>query len=208
MFIQRTIMRNMVISVERELETMEYARLWLVAYTFLLRVPSEALPITRGDVNTLMVGQAVIYLENEKTLALRLKCRKNKPRGGILRRGCICTADSRTCPVHTLWHKFLEPMEIGTQPWGSISASTARNHLRETLERLAVPNAGSYGTHDLRRGHAKDMQLSGASLAQILAAGEWKSRAVATYVDLERLEHDLALEAAMHSDDEDCDWID
>ena len=110
MFIQRTTMRNMVISVERELETMEYAMLWLVAYTFLLRVPSEALPITRGDVNTLMVGQAVIYLENEKTLALRLKCRKNKPRGGILRRTCICTADSRTCPVHTLWHKFLEPI--------------------------------------------------------------------------------------------------
>ena len=63
------------------------------------------------------------------------------------------------------------------------------------------------GTTLVVAGHARDMQLSGASLAQILAAGEWKSRAVASYVDLEHLEHDLALEAAMHSDQDDCDWI-
>jgi len=97
-------------------------------------------------------------------------------------------------------------MAIATQPWATISAGEARSHLRATLGRLAVPNAEAYGTHDLGRGHAKDMQLSGAS-AHILAAGKWKSRAMATYVDLDRLEYDLALEAAMHSDHEDCDWI-
>ena len=69
----------------------------------------------------------------------------------------------------------------------------------------------------------QDMQTIGASMAEICAAGEWRSRvsyqsafeaslasclpqAVATYIDLARLERDLALEAAMHSDEEDCDW--
>ena len=207
MFIQRSMMRNMVISVERNIETLQFAMLWLVSYTFLLRVPSEALPIVRGDASTPIDSQAVLYLEDENTLALQLKCRKNKPRGGTLRRGCVCNADRRTCPVHALWHQFLAPMEIGTQPWINVSSGEARSHLRATLERLAIPNAEAFGTHDLRRGHARDMQLSGASLAQILAAGEWKSRAVASYVDLEHLEHDLALEAAMHSDQDDCDWI-
>ena len=56
-----------------------------------------------------------------------------------------------------------------------------------------------------------------------MAAGEWRSRvgvrtlfviqlpthcfqAIASYLDLGRLEHDVALEAAMCSDDDD--WID
>ena len=71
----------------------------------------------------------------------------------------------------------------------------------------------------------EDLQLSGASLAEILLAGEWKSRvrmlwlaadqcastwcprvqAVARYVDPARLECDIALEAAMHSDNEE--WV-
>ena len=32
-----------------------------------------------------------------------------------------------------------------------------------------------FGTHDFRRGHAKDLQESGAPLAVILAAGEWRA---------------------------------
>lgn len=104
-------------------------------------------------------------------------------------------------------HKFLVPMAIGTQPWATISAGEVRSHLRATLGHPAAPNGEANSTHDLRRGHAKDMQLSGTSLAQVLTAGEWKSRAVATYVALDFLVCDLALEAAMHSDHEDCDWI-
>ena len=88
-----------------------------------------------------------------------------------------------------------------------------------------VPNAMSYGTHDFRRGHAKahlsrvvhylrclllhshwqDLQDSGAPLAVILAAGEWKGRAVVAYMDISELERDVALEASMLSDGEgDC----
>lgn len=36
----------------------------------------------------------------------------------------------------------------------------------------------------------------------ILAAGEWKGRAVVSYLDLGEIERDVALEAAMLSDDE------
>ena len=37
----------MILAVDRGLETQSFAMLWLVAYTFLLCVPSEALPIVR-----------------------------------------------------------------------------------------------------------------------------------------------------------------
>ena len=49
---------------------------------------------------------------------------------------------------------------------------------------------------------SQDLQDSGANLAVILSAGEWKGRAVATYLDIGELERDVALEAAMLSDDE------
>ena len=83
----------------------------------------------------------------------------------------------------------------------------------------------AYGTHDFRRGHAKarlsvsqvslstyeqlayqDLQQSGAPLAEVLAAGEWRSRAVLKYLDMQELEKAVAIEAAMYSDNEE--WID
>ena len=51
---------------------------------------------------------------------------------------------------------------------------------------------------------AQDLQDSGAPLATLLAAGEWKGRAVVRYLDIGELERDIALEASMLSDDE-CD---
>jgi hypothetical protein len=48
---------------------------------------------------------------------------------------------------------------------------------------LKVLQAASYGTHDIRRGHAKDLQMSGASLAETLAAGQWRSPAFMKYLD-------------------------
>ena len=42
------------------------AMLWLVSYTFLLRVPSEALPMAKGDADAAAAGnqQSVLFLEN------------------------------------------------------------------------------------------------------------------------------------------------
>ena len=49
----------------------------------------------------------------------------------------------------------------------------------------------------------QDMQQSGRPLAEILAAGEWRSRAVVKYLDVPELERDIALEAGMLSDNEE-----
>ena len=55
-------------------------------------------------------------------------------------------------------------------------------------------------------GHAKDLQMSGAPLSEILAAGQWRSPAFMRYLDERELEKDVVLEAAVLSDDEE--WID
>ena len=60
-----------------------------------------------------------------------------------------------------------------------------------------MANAGKYRTHDWRRGHAKDMQMNGSTLYEILMAGEWRSPSFMTYMDTMELEMGATMEAHM-----------
>ena len=204
-------------------DAMRFAMLWLTSYVFLLRVPSEALGMKRGGGDFIAgpAEQSVLSLDEcTGELCLKLHRRKNRVQGSLLKRVCCCKGSPEICPIHVLWEKFFKLLRPGCAPWGSLNANQARTRLRESLRALQVwfvssqrsccrltyackvPNADQYGTHDFRRGHAKDLQDSGASLAVILDAGEWKGRAVVSYMDLSELERDVALEAAMLSDGE------
>ena len=59
MFIQRSMVMNMVLATNRGHSQRHYAMLWLAAYTFLLRVPSEGLPMARGETGD-EEGQSVL----------------------------------------------------------------------------------------------------------------------------------------------------
>eukprot|EP00959_Pyramimonas_sp_CCMP1952_P337485 7067485-Pyramimonas_sp.AAC.1 len=58
------------------------------------------------------------------------------------------------------------------------------------LAALGVQEAGLSRLRDLRRGHAKDLQEAGATLAEILAAGERRPCAFMAYLDRDDLERD------------------
>ena len=85
------------------------AMLFLVTYVFLLRLPSEALPIEVGRVPGKQ-QQAVLEMDDGK-LILTLMRRKNRPAGSKLERTCWCKESCRTCPVHVLG-----PAVRGIQP--------------------------------------------------------------------------------------------
>ena len=99
------------------------------------------------------------------------------------------------------WYDAMPP---GARPFAGFSAAHALEVLRSLLVAVKVPNAEKHRTHDLRRGHARDLQASGAPLLEILRAGGWRSPAFLTYLDLEQLEHDAVVEAhlAESSDDD------
>ena len=107
-----------------------------------------------------------------------------------------------TCPVHTLW-SFFSGLERGAQPFAEFKDGLALRSLRCILRRLAVPDAGIYRTRDIRRGRAQDLLVNGASLAEILSAGQWKSPAFLAYLDLETLEKGAVIEA--HRDESSSD---
>ena len=64
----------------------KFAKLWLLAYAFLLRLPSEALPAFAGEGD----HQSALFMEGSN-LVLVLKRRKNKPGGSRLVRTCWCS---------------------------------------------------------------------------------------------------------------------
>ena len=58
-----------------------------------------------------------------------------------------------------------------------------------------MPGAQAFWLHDFRRGHAQDLTERGASLAQILRAGEWRTPAFMCYLNLQKLEKDAVVQA-------------
>ena len=75
--------------------------------------------------------------------------------------------------------------------------------LRNCLTALGVEQAGQYRTQDFRRGHAEDLRASGAPLRAILEAGEWRSPAFMSYLNVELLESEMVLQAHYDESDED-----
>ena len=177
------------------------AMMLLAAYVFLLRVPSECLPMVKFDGPPeagALVGQSTVWMDGVR-IYLRLKCRKNKPMGSELWRTCWCSSCSLTCPIHVLG-KYSNTLPRGAAPFAATSPGAALGLLRSMLEKLEVPEAIHYRTHDLRRGHAEDLKLSGASLMEILRAGEWRSPAFLSYLNVNDLES--AAVVAAHVNDE------
>ena len=72
---------------------------------------------------------------------------------------------------------MLQLLPIGTDLFEGITAAVALATLRHMLGCLNVDKAEAYRTHDLRRGHARDLQMYGSTLKEILEAGEWRSPA-------------------------------
>ena len=63
---------------------------------------------------------------------------------------------------------------------------------------LGVEQSETYRTHDLRRGHADDLRKAGTPLTEFLKAGEWRTPAFYTYLNLEDLQADAAMEAHVY----------
>ena len=165
------------------------ALLFLITYIFLLRLPSEALNLTAGENSS--TNQ--IFLK-DGSLILGLARRTNKANGSTLTRGRWCAESKASCPVHVVG-AVLGRIKPGTMLFKGKTSAIALSELRRMLEILGTPKAREYRCHDLRRGHALDLQLRGAPLHEILAAGEWRSPAFLEYLDRHAAERDMVQEA-------------
>ena len=56
---------------------------------------------------------------------------------------------------------MVEAAPVGSRPFAGITPGAALRAIRRMLEGIGVKDAAAYRCHDLRRGHALDLQLSG-----------------------------------------------
>ena len=182
--------------------------LYLISYCFMLRVPSEALPLEVGARNSALMalgpGRHSCLALCGETMVLRLARRKNKPHGTVLTRKCWCSSSTLTCPVHAVG-QIISSMPSNLKVFEGLSAQAVRYTLRDRVRKLGLCDSQNYNTHDFRRGHARDLANSkGSTIKQILEMGQWKSSAILKYVDQDELETQAVVEAHIcESDDSD-----
>ena len=154
MFVKHdTVLRMVRLAATKTAQEWIVAMLFLASYVFLLRLPSEALPMTSLGVGSGHGEQSVIQRVGD-TVCLKLRRRKNRPSGSVLSRACWCQKSPETCPVHVLW-PFFESCGVNVKPFVHITPRTALWYLRSTLNELRVPESHIYNTRDFRRGHTQ-----------------------------------------------------
>jgi hypothetical protein len=105
------------------------------------------------------------------------------------------------CPVHVVerhlsqYDHELLVFDIGVHEFMSL--------LRRGLALLGVPHAHQYTTTCFRAGHANEMAKNGFTLEFIMQMGEWKSKAVLSYIDEEAVEQSTFLIQALDAESED-----
>lgn len=174
-------------------ELRDMMMLFIASYAFLLRLPSEGLPMAARSCPA-GAETPVFSITDEGEAKLWFPCRKHKLYPTYLLRKCWCKASPTTCPVHILG-SYMQSHSAGHQPFAHIRADQARLALRMMLAEIGVPNAEHYGTKVFRRGHTEDMVEHGSRIGEIAEAGTWSSRAFSDYLSKFRLERDRVAEA-------------
>ena len=184
--------------------------LYIVSYSFLLRVPSEALtmevsgPHKLGSPMDDKSQSRLIWTEN--AVHLHLKRRKNRKQGSRIVRKCWCEQSPTTCPVHAL-KDIVGCMHDGHKPFEKVPSHKVLALLRHRMRKLGMPMSEAYETKDFRRGHARDLiEKPGGTLKEVMAMGQWKSSALIDYLDINEIEAGAVIEAHIaesETEDED-----
>ena len=216
---KRWIQHNLLLSVVHAATSdpsLRETAMWMVAaYAFMLRVPSECLPIVAGmGCGDCMEpsepdGGRAFHAEvtvNEESIWLTLQSRKNKSAPSTIKRHCWCRTCKLTCPVHALGG-YLKGIPRGSCAFPTVTDRAANRRLRKILGLVGISDVENYTTHCLRRGHTMDMAEGGSSLSVILEAGGWCSKRFALYVDVEKLQGSAALAAKLDEFDMTADGV-
>ena len=175
----------------------EQAAILAAGRLFLFRVPSECIPL---ELN----GQHSQLAVEDDVLTITLMRRKNTRIPSVLRRKCCCAEAGRhLCALHLLAPLIDFARSEGCDRVFTKSAAQFIKTLRDHASALGIANAGSLGSHSLRRGMASDIIDAGGSLAVLLKAGDWRSAAFLQYLRDHQIEETAASQLLIaHSDSE------
>ena len=152
----------------------EVAALMAISRLFLLRVPSEGVPLEWD-------GQHSKVTVSGDTATILLTRRKNSAVPTEMVRQCCCSSSTRRmCAVHWIGRIREHVSESGRM--FSLSSREFLSTVRRLALELGVPHHAQIGTHAFRRGMAQDIIDAGGSLSVLLRAGQWNSNAFLRYL--------------------------
>ena len=183
------------------------AMLYCCSYVYMLRVPSELLPVRFTGSAFTKIRESehhAAFQCGDSELRLVLRRRKNAQSGAIIRRDCACHLARELCPVHTI-APWICSFALGALVFEGISPAVATRRLRKHLDAAGVSDSKCYSLHSFRRGAAQDLVAAKCTLAFLLLAGGWSSRACFEYLQPSELNLKGALNLIMNDSDSDCD---
>ena len=174
----------------------ECGRLFYLAYVFILRLPSEALPAVRAaPTDTLLTRERLPYqsalglrtLKNgEQRLVLKLRTRKHVRGGAVLMRPCFCDSDTLAgkgiCPIHDFWRVAKDSALWGQPLFPSLLKRNINRIIKGTFSTMGIEDAHSYSTHAFRRGASMELKRCGDTLSQVLKTVGWNSATFRSYL--------------------------
>ena len=109
-----------VVFMSDELETPQSSIIFLVAWSFLLRVVAGAIPLEAGDESALMQmpteRHSSVWIDAAGQLCIRWTRRKHRPKGAIMRRSCMCAEVGPQCFVVCR----MRPLLFGKKEWRAV----------------------------------------------------------------------------------------
>ena len=178
----------------------------LTAWSLLLRVKSELVKAEVGTpdevINLPEFRHSALYVSDAGVLTFRLAKRKNMPRGSVLRRPCTCgVSGPKFCAPHRIKHLIDAAEGCTGDLVFDFTAPAALARLKRYLVLAGVENAEAYTLKSFRAGRATEMAGEGCTLPALLEAGEWHSRAVFNYLDLDVVDHAQMFKSVVENSD-------
>ena len=176
---------------------------YLIWWNCLLRVQSEGCAIYVGEESWAHSLPSEVFTAAwvvQEVLFVRIRRRKHRPHGSLLRSPCTCNKGRRLpCVVHAFLTLRLAVGEliVAEAPHSALAT------LRRQLSELAVADPKAYAFKVFRCGCATAMVARGDSLATILAAGEWKSSAFLSYVNESEVDRVRFVSSLLESEEAD-----
>lgn len=169
---------------------------YMLAYAFLLRVPSELLEQLRPG---------ILRIDEDRTVHYGPIRRKGQLRPqSTLEAKCVCKSEPLLC-AH-MWASWLLSGGLGEDAAVFPPRYYGRfiDGLRADLVAIGVPprEAAGVASHAFRHGAAIDIHEADG-LAAACARGEWRSRAVTSYVPASRIESQALAEALCEASEDE-----
>ena len=178
-----------------------------ISWCFILRPEAESSSLLRLDPcqqDSEAQSTGSIHLElNEdgvESLVIRLRRRKNAPRGAVISRICSRNkADTLSrhcgtvlCPIHAIWKKIAKQTRPGSHLFPTHIKGLVLECIRHQLMRSNHPAAGEFTLYSIRRGASQFFVDQGGSYDQLIDAAIWNSKAVKAYLNKAKSEGKLS----------------